>query len=254
MSVVYEYKGEGVRLITLNRPEKLNAFNAQMRRELLDALLHASSDSTTSVVVLTGMGRAFCAGADLADLDESGSIEDMLNAEYGAFLSIIQTMPKPVIAAVNGPAAGIGMTLALTADLLIMEEKAYLMSAFANIGLVPDGGLSWLLTQQVGYHRAFQVAVEAEKIGAQKALEWGLANRVVAQDRVLEDAIDWARALGHRSAVSMALTKSIFRRAAQDGLRNAMAYEALTQRQALDAPDSKEGISALLEKRKPVFR
>ena len=249
----YETPHDGVALITLNRPDRLNAFNAAMRRDLSDATRLASADEAVRAVVVTGEGRAFCAGADVSGMQEKYNVEDILNTEYGAFLSAIQTMPKPVIAAVNGPAAGIGMTTALTCDLIVMGEDAYLMSAFANIGLVPDGGLSWLLTQQLGYARAYQLAIEAEKTDARRALEWGLVNRVVPTADTLANALAWAQSLTERAPLSMALTKRAFRAAAHGGLRDAMAYEAMAQRTAITTDDFAEGVKALFEKRKPSF-
>ncbi|NOX83812.1 MAG: hypothetical protein GXP06_12680 [Alphaproteobacteria bacterium] len=254
MMVNYETPSDDVCLITLNRPDKLNAFNRQMRLDLMDATLRASADADIRVVVITGAGRGFCAGADISVVNDKYNVEDILNTEYGAFLNAIATMPKPVIAAINGPAAGIGMTLALTCDLRVMGEDAYLMSAFANIGLVPDGGLSFLLTQQIGYARAYQLAIEAEKIDAVRALDWGLVNRTVAGADLLENALGWAQSLTQRAPIAMALTKRTFRAAAQSGLRNAMAFEAMTQRTAIASEDCAEGAMALLEKRQPVFK
>ncbi len=254
MTVNYETPSDGVCLITLNRPDKLNAFNRQMRLDLMDATRQASADADIRVVVLTGAGRGFSAGADISAVDDKYNVEDILNTEYGGFLSAIATMPKPVIAAINGPAAGIGMTTALSCDLRVMGEDAYLMSAFANIGLVPDGGLSLLLTQQIGYARAYQLAIEAEKVDAARALEWGLVNRIVANADVLENALDWARSLTQRAPTAMALTKRTFRAAAQSELRKAMANEAMVQRTAIATEDCAEGVRALLEKRQPVFK
>jgi len=254
MTVTYETPKDGVALITLNRPEKLNSFNRAMRADLTGALAKASADNAVRVVVLTGEGRAFCAGADVSAVDEMTNVEDVLNAEYGGFLNILQSTPKPVIAAINGPAAGIGMTTALTCDLRVMGESAYLMSAFANIGLVPDGGLSFLLTREIGYARAYQLAIEAEKIDAGRAQEWGLVNRVVPDTDVLANALNWAESLSARAPVAMALTKRSFRAAAQDGLKNAMAYEAMLQRQAITTEDCAEGVAALMQKRKPTFK
>ena len=254
MTVRYEMPHDGVLLITLNRPEKLNAYDGQMRLDMTNAVKRASTDDSVRVVVITGEGRAFCAGADVSARDEKYNVEEILNTEYAAFLSPIQTMPKPVIAAVNGPAAGIGMTTALTCDLRVMGEDAYLMSAFANIGLVPDGGLSWLLTQQLGYARAYQLAIEAEKIDAQRALSWGLVNRVVPTADVLTNALGWAQSLVERSPIAMSLTKRSFRAASDTGLRNAMAFEAMAQRNAVSSEDFPEGVSALFEKRKPKFK
>lgn len=253
MTVKLEKHGEAIRLLTLNRPQALNAITGEMRRDLKEALMKVSADEAVRVVVVTGEGRGFCAGADVTDAG-GGMVEDILNAEYAAFLSIIQTIEKPVIAAINGPAAGIGMTLALTCDLRVMAEDAYMMMAFANIGLVPDGGLSLLLTREIGYARAYQLAIEAEKISAQRCLDFGLVNRVAKSGRSVDEAIAWAVSLTERAPVAMALTKRTFRAAAHDGLRDAMAYEAMLQRTAIRTEDCFEGISALMEKRKPNFK
>jgi len=253
MTVKLEMRGAAVALVTLNRPQALNAITGEMRRDLKETLMSVSADEAVRVVVVTGEGRGFCAGADVTDA-AGGVIEDILNAEYAAFLSLIQTIEKPVIAAVNGPAAGIGMTLALTCDLRVMSEDAYMMMAFSNIGLVPDGGLSLLLTREIGYARAYQLAIEAEKIDAKRCLDWGLVNRVVTHGNVVNDALDWARSLTARAPIAMALTKRVFRAAAQDGLRNAMAFEAMMQRTAIKTEDCLEGVTALMEKRKPVFK
>ncbi|WP_428409161.1 enoyl-CoA hydratase/isomerase family protein [Hyphococcus sp.] len=254
MTVNYENPSAGVALLTLQRPDKLNSFNRQMRADLTQALARASADDAVRAVVLTGEGRAFCAGADVSAVDEMANVEDVLNTEYAGFLNILQSMPKPVIAAINGPAAGIGMTTALTCDLRVMGEGAYLMSAFANIGLVPDGGLSFLLTREIGYARAYQLAIEAEKIDAKRALDWGLVNRVVPDGDVVTNALDWAASLTERAPVAMALTKRAFRAAAQEGLKTAMAYEAMLQRQAITTEDCAEGVAALFQKRKPQFK
>jgi 2-(1,2-epoxy-1,2-dihydrophenyl)acetyl-CoA isomerase len=254
MTVNYEMKSEHVALVTLNRPQALNAFNTQMRRDFLDAVSKASSDTSVRAFVVTGEGRGFCAGADVTDVGGGRNVEDTLNAEYGAFLSVIQGCDKPAIAAVNGPAAGIGMTMALTCDLIVMAEDAYLMSAFANIGLIPDGGLSWLLTQQLGYHRAYQFAIEAEKIDAKRCLALGLVNRVTSSGETLSNALAWAEGVSRRAPIAMGLTKRTFRRASQEGLRNAMALEAMLQKTAIATEDCQEGVAALMSKRKPAFK
>lgn len=243
-----------VRLIRLDRPAALNAFNSELRARLTDALADASNDTAIRVVILTGEGRGFCAGADVTDMSGTKGVEDQLNVEYGGFLSIIQTTDKPVIAAVNGAAAGIGMTLALTCDLKVMAEDAYLMSAFANIGLVPDGGLSWLLTREIGYARAYEFAIEARKIPAEECRALGLVNRVVPTERVLDETLRWAGELATRAPLALAATKRAFRAASQEGLRNAMAFEAMLQKSLIRTEDCAEGVAALLTKRRPVFK
>ncbi|MEO1014885.1 MAG: enoyl-CoA hydratase-related protein [Pseudomonadota bacterium] len=253
-TVSYDQKTDHVVQVTLKRPDALNAFNETLRRELLDALCAASAAPDVRAVVLTGEGRAFSAGADIKDIAQTRVVEDVLNAEYGAFLSVLRSMEKPVIAAINGPAAGIGMTLALSCDLRVMAEDAYLMSAFANIGLVPDGGLSWILTQQIGYARAYEAAIEAQKIAADRALEWGLVNRVAAGDGALAEANTWAEGLATRAPIALGLTKRAFRAAAEDGVKNAAAYEAALQRLAIASDDCKEGVAAVLGKRAANFK
>lgn len=254
MTVNYEMKSEHVALITLNRPDKLNAFNQPMRRDLTDAVKKASNDADVRAVVVTGAGRAFCAGADVKSVEDPFNVEDILNTEYGAFLSAIQSMPKPVISAINGPAAGIGMTLALICDLRVMAEDAYLMSAFSNIGLIPDGGLTLILTQELGYARAYQLAIEAEKLDPSRAAEWGLVNRVTPTAMCLSNALQWAETIAERAPIAMAHTKRAMRQAHHRELRNAIAYEASLQRAAIVSDDCKEGVMALLQKRKPAFK
>ena len=254
MTIRYEAFDDHAVMITLDRPQQLNTFDKALRADLLDAVCRASNDASVRAVVLTGAGRAFCAGADIKSIDPDRNVEDVLNAEYGGFLNVIRTCEKPVISAINGPAAGIGMTLALSCDLRVMAEGAYLMSAFANIGLVPDGGLSWILTQAVGYPRAYEYAVEAKKISASEALAFGLVNRMVGPDVLLADAQAWAVELSRRAPLALAATKRAFRAACEEGLRNAMAYEAMTQRSLIRTEDCLEGVAAVLQKRPAAFK
>lgn len=254
MSVRQETIDDAISLVTLDRPKSLNAINGDLRRRLVEALGRASMDKAIRAIVLTGAERAFSAGADITDFSAEMNVEDQLNTEYASALSIIQTTDKPVIAAINGAAAGIGMSFALNCDLRVMSRDAYLMSAFANIGLVPDGGLSWLLTREVGYARAYQLAIEAEKISAEKCLALGLVNRVVDPERVVAEALDWARSLSRRAPLALAATKRAFRAAAQEGLRNAMAFEAMLQKSLIPTEDCAEGVAALMQKRAPSFK
>jgi len=251
-TVLYERRGPAA-LVTLNRPDAFNSFNKQLRADLLAALMKAAADEDVRVVVLNGAGRGFCAGADLKDVKEPVRVEDVLNAEYAASLSVIMSMDKPVIAAVHGAAAGIGMTYALAADLLVMGESAYLMAAFSNISLVPDGGLTWLLTRQLGYRTAYQLAIEAEKIDAQRCLEWGLANKLAPAGEETETALAWAEELSARAPLALGATKRAMRRAMTASYPDAAAFEAMLQNQNLKSADFKEGVAAFMEKRKPNF-
>ena len=251
-TVLYDVR-DNVAVVTLNRPDALNAFNRRQRAECVAALAEASANDAVRVVVLTGAGRGFSAGADVGDVKEPMRIEDILNTEYGAAISVIASMQKPVIAAVNGAAAGIGMTYALACDLVVMSEDAYLMAAFSNISLVPDGGLTWILTRQLGYRRAYQLCVEAEKIDAQRCLEWGLANKVAPAGEALQCALDWAGDLAQRAPIAMASTKRAMRRASNASFADAAAYEAELQDHAIKSSDFLEGVAAFVERRKPNF-
>ncbi len=259
MTVRYEMARDAVALITLNRPQSLNAFNGQMRSDFLAALREAARDEAVRAVVITGEGRGFSAGADLQDNNITDgephlSVEDVLNTEYSPFLTVIRTCDKPVIAAVNGPAAGIGMTTALTCDLRVMGQEAYLMSAFANISLVPDGGLTLLLSEKLGYARAYEAMVEAQKLSAAFCLEAGLVNRVEPTENVVEASLKWAESLTVRAPLAMALTKRALRAACQEGLSKAAYMEAMLQKQAMASEDFVEGVSAVMGKRAPSFK
>src|SRR4051794_11221538 len=173
--------------IELNRPETLNAWNAQLGHDLLAAVTGVATDDGVRAVVVTGAGRAFSAGADLRDLsgreertpEGVPDVRRVLIERYHPIITTIRTMPKPVLAAVNGPAVGIGLSLALASDLVIAAESAYFMLAFVNIGLVPDGGSSLFVPSRVGFARAAEMAMLGERVSASQALEWGLINRVL---------------------------------------------------------------------------
>jgi len=249
------YRTDGpVAVITINRPDAMNSFDDSLRRDLLVACEEAAGDDGILVVVLTGEGRTFSAGADLKDgLDPNRSIEDMLQQEYRPALEAIWNMEKPVIAAVGGSAAGIGMSFALICDLLVMGDDAFLLSPFTTISLVPDGGLNWLLVHQLGYRRAFQLSVESQRITAARCLELGLANKVVPAGSVLDEALDWARSLAERAPLSIAATKKAMRHATNGSWASTFDIEAPMQQVLRASQDSAEGISAFLEKRKPKF-
>ena len=194
MSVVLLEQRGRVALITLNRPDSLNAFNDELRAGLLAALRSAAADAAVGALVVTGAGRAFSAGADLkATVTVDGrEVERQINDEYGASLREIARMPKPVIAAVGGLMSGIGASFALVCDLVVMGEGAYFQVPFLKIGLVPDGGLHWLLTDRVGHRRAFELAMSGERVPAARCLEWNLVNRLVPDGDVVNSAVAWA--------------------------------------------------------------
>jgi 2-(1,2-epoxy-1,2-dihydrophenyl)acetyl-CoA isomerase len=253
-SVLYELQGR-VAVVTMNRPEVLNAFDRQLTQGLREAIIRAAGEPRARAVVLRGAGGAFSAGADLKQgFPQDRRIEDLINSDFRPTLDTIAGMGKPVIASVAGPAAGIGLSFALVCDLVIMAEDAYLLSPFSTIGLIPDGGATWLLTRQIGYHRAYQLCVEAERVPASRCLELGLANRVVAAERLEEETLAWAGSLAERAPLALARSKLAMRAAMHLSLTQAIAYEAQLQTGCLDSADAKEGIAAFLARRKPEFR
>lgn len=251
-----KYRQEAaVALITLHRPESMNAFTQQMRRDLTAALVRAASNPGVRAVVLTGEGRCFSAGADLKDgATEEQSIQQTLQTEYRPALDAIVSMNQPVIAAVGGSAAGIGLSFALACDLLIMADNAFLLSPFSTISLVPDGGLNWMLVQQLGYRRAFQLSVEAERISAQRCVELGLANRAVPAASLLDEAMQWAHTLTERAPLSLAATKKSMRHAASGSWASTFDVEAALQDKLKVSEDCAEGVTAFFEKRKAKFK
>lgn len=246
---------DAVAIVTIYRPDAMNSFNHELRRDLLAACERAAIDDSVRVVVITGEGRSFSAGADLkGSLDPEQSVEDMLQAEYRPLFECIAGMDKPVIAAVGGSVAGIGMSLALNCDLLIMGENAFMLSPFTTISLVPDGGLNWLLVNQIGYRRAFQLSIECERIPAARCVELGLANKAVPDESLMDEAIEWAKALSKRAPLSIAATKKAMRHATSESWGSTFDVEAPLQQKLRKSADAAEGIAAFLEKRKPKFK
>ncbi len=241
-------------LVKLNRPEVLNAFDATMRCTLRDALETLSTDAGVRAVVLTGEGRVFSAGADLkAGLPDAAGAHAQLLEEYGPALTAIAEMPKPVIAALDGPAVGIGLAYALICDLRVMAESAYLQAPFNDIGLLPDGGLTWLLTRLLGYARAYEFVAESRKLDAAQCLDLGLVNRVVPDGRTISEALSWADALARRPAMALAATKQAMHAALSSTYAQALRIEAELQGPLVESKDCAEGVAAFVEKRPPRF-
>ena len=251
--VNYEQKGAVV-VITLNRPDAMNSFTTELSKDLQLALERAADDDSVRVIVLTGEGRCFSAGADLKSGFEGRSVFGKLHYEYRPFFSAIATMSKPVIAAVPGSAAGIGMSLALHCDLLVMADNAFLLSPFTTISLVPDGGLNWLLVRQLGYRRAFQLSVESERIPAERCVELGLANKAVPAEELQQVALEWAESLAKRAPRSLEATKKAMRHALDNDWASTFNVEAEWQQALAGSEDNVEGVDAFFEKREPKFK
>lgn len=254
-TVLYEVDN-AIATITLNRPQVLNAFDATLLQELNVAIAEARADNQVRAVILTGAGKGFSAGADISAgnlQSRTRTVEQALNEDYKPALINLSQMPKPVISAVNGAAAGIGAAFALICDLTVMSEKSFILMAFGKIGLIPDGGLTWILTQQLGYKRAYQLSIEGERFSAQRCLEVGLANQVVPSEALLPTARAWAEKLSQFAPLSMAYTKQAMRLAPTLSFEQAISYEANLQNICVQSEDSAEGVRAFFEKRQPNF-
>lgn len=244
-------------VVSLNRPDSLNAFDAQLRGDLRLAVREVNEDPAVRVAVLTGEGRAFCAGADLAESAEGGAhfrVEDQLNGEYKPILLEMNSAPMPWIAAVNGAAAGIGSAFAMNCDLVVMAENAYLYQAFSAIGLVPDGGVTWHLVRTLGRQRAYEVIVSGEKVRAHKCLDWGLCNRVVASEDLMEQTLAWAGELSGKSPLALRYAKQALNSAMENSVGETISQEAALQHICINSADAKEGVAAFLEKREPRWQ
>lgn len=244
--------------LTLNRPERLNAFFGAMRDELAEGLEELGRRDDVRVVVVTGRGRAFCAGADvayMADLVAAGAWEEA-NALVEAGRRVITAvvgMPKPVIGAINGPAAGGGANLALACDLRIASERASIGQTFNRIGLHPDWGGTWLVPRLVGPARAAELFFLAEMVEAREAERIGLVNRVVPHEALAEETRAWAERLAAKPALSLALAKEALRRTWSASLEEMLDFEARAQDRCFRSPDGLEGVRAFVEKRAPRF-
>ncbi len=255
-TIRYENR-DGVATITMNRPSNLNAVNETLAVELGSILEYVASADEVRAVVLTGEGRAFCAGADISQFGNEltpDQVENYLQEKYRPIISSIVTMPKPVIGAIHGAAAGAGMSIALACDLRVMSDESAFHPAFSNIGLVPDAGATFFLIQRLGYCRAFEFLAQGRPLSADRAVVLGLANRVVRPDQLLKEATTWARELAQRPTLALGLTKEIARRAESETLWEIFDLEASYQKRAIDSKDHQEGLAAFREKRKPSFK
>ena len=245
----------GIAWIRLNRPEKMNAIGALTRQQLSDALKQAERDDAVRVVVLTGTGRAFSSGADVTEMAQGAGMrtpEDVgrvLRNEYMPMLVRLRTMPKPAIAAMNGPAIGIGASFALACDIRIGTPDSYLLEAFVNIGLAPDGGVSWLLPRLAGSGVAYEMFFTGKPLAAAEAHRLGVINRIVPADRFEEEVRDLANQLAAQPRQAMAGAKRAVNHALNSTFEEAMEFESYLQEAQAASPEFAEGVQNFLARR-----
>jgi 2-(1,2-epoxy-1,2-dihydrophenyl)acetyl-CoA isomerase len=252
---------DGVAEITLNRPDRLNAWTDQLGTELRSAILEDSADESVRAVLITGAGRGFSSGADVKEMLERGSsggqvpdVGTLLRERYHPIIKGIRELPKPVIAAVNGPAVGIGCSLALACDLIWAAESAIFGLAFVNIGLAPDGGSTLLVPIAVGKARSLEMALLGDPVSAQEALDWGLINRAVPDGKLMDEARGLARRMAAGPTRSYASSKRMLNNSLMPNIDEQLDLEAEVQSEMAKSADFVEGISAFVEKREPRFK
>ena len=255
------HRRDGAATIELNRPDRLNAWNGQFGKDLRAAVQEVAEDDAVRAVLVTGAGRGFSSGADLKDMgeddprDENGrpDVYKVLTERYHPIITGIREMPKPVVAAVNGPAVGIGCSLALACDLIVAKQSAYLLLAFVNVGLVPDGGSSVFIPARVGHTRAFEMALLGERVDAETAERWNLINRVYEDDAFEAEANALIDRLAAGPTQSYAGTKRQLNNRIYWGLDEQLELEAQIQREMAGTDDFVEGVMAFVQKRDPRY-
>lgn len=256
--VLYIQHG-AVAIITLNRPEKLNALGGNMRDDLLSGLERAIADDSVRAVVITGAGRAFCAGGDVSNLTRLKKAGDALSfqglLEAGRrVVGTLRSMPKPTIAAVNGVAAGAGMSLAVACDFRVASHDARFIASFGRLGLHPDWGMTYTLPRLVGTSRAMEYVMTAEPVSAEEGLRSGLVNKVAPEGALMETVMAFAEVLGRRSPHAIARVRESFGGSLDGSFEEVFNAEMSAQLSCFDSEDVSEGLQAFLEKREPVFK
>lgn len=247
-------RADGIATVTLNQPDKLNALNVEMREELVRLFTLLGQEPATRAVILTGAGRGFCGSGDVTSMRDftPESARDRLKLAHRMILAVAN-IEKPVIAAVRGPVAGIGWSLAMACDLVVASETAKFIQVFKNVGLAPDGGAIYFLTQLLGVQRAKEIVYSARPVPAAEALALGLATQVVADDALESAALALARRFAADPAFSFGVTKKLFKAMAVPSLEAFLDAEAWAQEACLLTADHREGVAAFLAKRPPQF-
>jgi 2-(1,2-epoxy-1,2-dihydrophenyl)acetyl-CoA isomerase len=249
---------DGAMLVTLNRPEVLNSFNGRMADELVATLHDAGEDLAVRAVLLTGSGRAFCAGQDLAEvLPRDGrpmpDLGDVVRHQYNPIIRAIRMLEKPVVCAVNGVAAGAGANIALACDITVAAEGTHFIQSFTKIGLIPDSGGTFILPRIVGLQRAAALTMLGDKLTAEKAMEWGMVYQCVPSTKLLEVGLELAKRLARMPTRALGLTKRGFNAGLSNDLDTQLEREEQLQREAGHTADYAEGVRAFVEKRPPSF-
>jgi 2-(1,2-epoxy-1,2-dihydrophenyl)acetyl-CoA isomerase len=255
-SILFEVEA-GIATIRLNRPAVFNAFNAAMRTALIDALAICATDSAIRCVLITGEGKAFCAGQDLSEISDpetAPSFETILDAGFNRIVLAIRNLEKPVVAAVNGVAAGAGAGIALACDMVVATEKAAFIQAFSKIGLVPDSGSSFILPRLVGAARATALMFLGDKLSAPDAVQIGLIYGASPEETFKEDVATLVHTLANMPTQALGLTKKAINASFDQSFEAQLRLETSLQGQAAQTSDYSEGVKAFIEKRKPVFK
>lgn len=255
MSIKTEKQGAVLKL-TLNRPDKFNSFNRPMALELINALQKAATDTEVRAILITGEGKAFCAGQDLAEaLDDKGpGIRKIVEEHYNPIILAIRKLPKPVIAAVNGVAAGAGANIALACDIVVAAKSASFIQAFSKIGLIPDSGGTYTLPRIVGLNLASALMLTGDKLPAEEARQFGMVYRVYEDNELAKKAMNLAVQLSAMPTKAIAYTKDLLNQSFSNNLQNQLQLEGEFQVKSAATYDYYEGVKAFLEKRSPVFK
>lgn len=254
-----EKKGN-VGIITLNRPDKLNSFNDELTFQLQDALKEMEKDKEVRAIILTGAGRGFCAGQDLQsrsiaqEMGQRPSLGDSIKRRYNPIVTKLRRMEKPIIAAVNGVAAGAGASVAFACDFRIITDKTSFIQSFTKVGLIPDSGATFVLPRLIGVTRAFELMLSADKMTAEEALKLGVVNKVVSDEELMKEALALAEKLAAGPTKAFGLTKRAVNKAIFDDLEELLEYEANLQEIAGRSDDFEEGVKAFVEKRPAQYK
>ncbi len=257
MDSILLFKENGVAYLTFNRPKVFNSFDTEMRKRFLVALNDCQADPSVRAVCITGEGKAFCAGQDLIEASDPTkplSFKNVLPDEYNPIILKIRELDKPVVAAVNGVAAGAGVNMALVCDMVVATESASFVQAFSKIGLVPDCGGTWILPRLIGFGKASAIMMLGNKVGAKEAVELGMIYKCLPDDVFKIQVKELAESLAKMPTRGLALTKKALNESVFAGLAEQLAHEAEFQSQAGATEDFKEGILAFIGKRKPNFK